>query len=64
MFFGADVPRKEKHQLSALESFLLEETDGEPSRIGEYTHVRLDHTTGSTFAGVEVAGARLMTATV
>ena len=38
--------------------------DGEPSRIGEYTHVRLDHTTGSTFAGAEVAGARLMTATV
>lgn len=38
--------------------------DGEPSRIGEYTHVRLEHTTGSTFAGAEVEGARLMTATV
>lgn len=28
--------------------------DGDPSRIGMYTSVRLDRTTGSTFAGAEV----------
>lgn len=27
--------------------------DGVPERIGEYTHVRLEHTTGATFSGVE-----------
>lgn len=28
--------------------------DGDPARIGAYTHVRLEHTTGSTFSGSEV----------
>lgn len=32
--------------------------DGDPGRIGAYTHARLDRTTGATFAGTEVeAGA-------
>ena len=29
--------------------------DGVPSRVGEYTHVRLERTTGATFAGSESA---------
>ena len=30
--------------------------DGDVSRVGEYTHVSLDRTTGVTFAGTETAG--------
>jgi tRNA-2-methylthio-N6-dimethylallyladenosine synthase len=29
--------------------------DGDAARVGEYAHVELRHTTGATFAGVEVA---------
>jgi tRNA-2-methylthio-N6-dimethylallyladenosine synthase len=31
--------------------------DGDPSRVGEYTHTRLERTTGATFAGTEVRAA-------
>ncbi len=30
--------------------------DGDASRVGEYTHVSLDRTTGATFGGTEVSG--------
>ena len=30
--------------------------DGDPSRVGEYTHVSLDRTTGATFGGAEASG--------
>jgi len=31
--------------------------DGDSSRVGEYTRVTLDRTTGATFAGTEISGA-------
>lgn len=38
--------------------------DGDPARIGEYTHARLDRTTGATFAGTEVPAPEMVTAGV
>ena len=36
--------------------------DGDAKRVGEYTRVRLDRTTGATFAGVEVGREAVVTA--
>ena len=38
--------------------------DGDPARIGAYTHARLERTTGATFAGSEVEASQLAAAGV